>query len=116
MTQPAAARRNGFDRFNDALRNLDEEIQDVRERFEQRRERFGSELRERADRVRNELQKSDVYQKADKLRKNVEGQIERGRSQIFEAIGLATKTDVDRINKRLNTISRKLNELAKEIV
>jgi uncharacterized protein YukE len=114
MAESTAERRNGFDRFNEALRNLDEEIQEVRERFEQRRERIGSDLRNRADRVREEIQSSELYRRADKLRRDVEHQFDRGRQQVYETFGLATKADVDRLNRKLNQIARKLNEITKE--
>jgi uncharacterized protein YukE len=116
VPESTAERWNGFDRFNEALRNLDEEIQDVRERFEQRRERISSELRKRADQVRSEVRKSDLFRRADQLRKDVEHQIERGRAQIYESVGLATKEDVERLNRKLNQIARKLNEISKETV
>ena len=114
MPQAAAERRNGFDRFNEALRNLDEEIQDLRERVERGRKRLEGEIRNRTDRVRTELRKNEVFRRAEQLRKDVEDQLERGRAQIYEVFGLATKADVERLNRKLNQISRRISEITKE--
>ncbi len=114
MAETVAERQTGFDRFNEALRNLDEEIQDVRERFERGRERVGTEVRQRADRVRSEVRNSEAFRRADQLRRDVEGQLERSREQLYNAFGLATKADVEKLNRKLNQLSRKLNELVKD--
>ncbi len=114
MAEAAAERRNGFDRFNETLRNLDEEIQDLRGRLEKGRKRFEGEVRKRADRVRTELRKSEVYRRAEQLRKDVEEQIDRGRAQVYDVFGLATKSEVDRLSRKVSQLQRKLNELAKD--
>jgi predicted nucleic acid-binding Zn-ribbon protein len=114
MAETATTRRNGFDRFNEALRNLDEEIQEFRHRVDRNRKRLEREVRKRADKVRTELRKSDVFKRADKLRKDVEDQIDRGRSQVYGVFGIASKSDVDRLNRKLNQLSRKLSDITKE--
>ena len=114
MTESAAERRNGFDRFNEALRNLDDQFQDFRDRVGRGRRRAEGEIRKRAERVRTELRKSEVFRRAEQLRKDVEEQIERGRSQIYGAFGLATKADVERLSRKVNQLTRRLNDLSKE--
>jgi polyhydroxyalkanoate synthesis regulator phasin len=114
MAEAAAERQSGFDRFNETLRNLDEDIQDFRERLEKGRTRLETQLRKRAERVRTELRKSEVYRRAEQLRKDVEDQVGRGRAQIYDVFGLATKADIDRLTRKVNQLNRRLNELAKE--
>jgi hypothetical protein len=115
MAETTAEGQTPFDRFNEALRNLDEEIQDVRERFDRGRERVETEVRQRADRVREELRNSDVFRRVEQLRKDVEEQLQRSREQVYNAVGLATKAEVEKLNRKLNQLSRKLNELTKEV-
>lgn len=114
MAESASTRGNGFDRFNEALRNLDEEIQDLRARVDRSRKRLEGEIRKRAHRVRTEIEKSDLYRRAERLRKDVGDQIERGRSQVYDVFGLASKADVERLNRKVNQISRRLAEITKE--
>ncbi len=112
----AQAETSGFERFNDALRGLDGQLQDIRERFDERRKKVEGELRKRRDQVREELRSTGVVQRAGQVRKDIEERVERGREQIYDAFGLASKADVQRINRKLNTISKKVSELAKEVV
>ena len=44
----------------------------------------------------------------------VEEQVDKARASLYDVFGLASKSDVDKLNRKLNQISRKLNELAKE--
>ncbi len=112
----AETRVSGFDRFNDALRGLDDQLQDLRDRFGGRRKQVETELRKRRDQVREELRGNGVYQRAERVRKDLEERVERGRDQIYDAFGLASKAEIQRINRKLSTISKKVNDLAKEHV
>lgn len=118
-----------LDRFNEALRSIDEQVQEVRERFESQRRSFEKDIRKRAERLEDQLRHSSLYKRAgqldgqiresawykrgERIAKDVEGQVEQGRERIFEAFGIASSAEIERIHKKLNAISRKLNELAK---
>ena len=110
----AEASTNGFDRFNEALRSLDTQVQDMRDRFDEGRR----DLEKRATKIRKnvetQLRKSPLYRRAERVRRDVEEQIESTRDQVYDVFGIASKADVDRLNRKLNTISKKLNELAKD--
>lgn len=114
MAESVAESQSGIDRFNETLRSLDEEIQELRERVDRGRQRVETEVRKRADQVRTDIQASDVYRRVEQLRKDLEDQLQRGRSQIYDAVGIATKADVEKLNRKLNQLSRKLSDLAKE--
>jgi flagellar biosynthesis chaperone FliJ len=103
-----------LDRFNDALRNIDERLQELRENLEDRRKRFEGEIRDRAEKIETELRKNSLYRRVDQARKDLEEQATRARSQVYQAFGLATKSEVDKLHRKLNAVSRKVNELAKE--
>lgn len=117
-----------LDRFNEALRSIDEQVQEVRERFESQRRSFEKDIRKRAERLEDQLRsslskragqldeqlrESTWYKRAERIAKDVEGQVEQGRDRIFEAFGIASSAEIERIHKKLNAISKKLNELAK---
>ncbi len=36
----------------------------------------------------------------------------RGRTQLFEVFGIASKSEIDKINRKLNKLSKKLNEFS----
>ena len=109
-----ATESTAFDRFNEALRSLDDQIQDLREQFDDRRKGLEKDFRKRADDVQTQLRKNTVYKRAEQARKDWEGQIDKARTGVYDLFGLATKSDIDKLNKKLNTISRKLTDLSKE--
>ena len=108
----AQTRSSGFDRFNDALKSLDEQLQDVRERFDHQRRRLERDLRKRAEKLQTRVQESDLYKRAEGARKDLEGRVDSSRSQIYDVFGIASKHEIEKLNKRLNKISKQLTELS----
>ena len=114
MAQSAQDRTTGFDRFNEALRNLDDQVQDLRERFDDQRRQVEDEIQKRRERLETQIKKSPLYKRVDRVRKDIEEQVSETRSQILDAFGIATKSDLDKLNRKLNVIQKKLNEIGKE--
>ena len=108
----AQTRSSGFDRFNDALKSLDEQLQDVRERFDHQRRRVEREVRKRAEELQTRIQETDLYKRAEGARKDLEGRVDAGRSQIYDVFGIASKHEIEKLNKRMNKISKQLTELS----
>ena len=107
-----ATRTTSFDRFNDALKSLDEQLQDLRERFDHGRNRVEKEVRKRYERAAERIQETDLYKRAEKIRKDVESRVEEGRSQIYDVFGIASKHEIDKLHKRLNKISKQIHDLS----
>jgi len=107
-----ATRTTGFDRFNDALKSLDEQLQDLRERFDHGRQRVEKEVRKRYERAAERIQDTDLYKRAEKLRKDVESRVDEGRTQIYDVFGIASKSEIDKLHKRLNKISKQIHDLS----
>jgi tetrahydromethanopterin S-methyltransferase subunit G len=110
----AASQTTPFDRFNDALRGLDDQIQDLRGQFDDRRKDLEKDLRSRAKDIRSQLRKSDLYKRATSVRDDWEDQVDQARGRLYQVFGLATRSDIEKLNKKLNSISRKLSDIAKE--
>jgi len=108
----AQIRSSGFDRFNDALKSLDEQLQDLRERFDHQRRRVEREVRKRAERLQTRVQETDLYKRAETVRKDLGERAETGRSQIYDVFGIASKHEIEKLNKRMNKISKQLTELS----
>lgn len=109
-----ASPTTAVDRFNDAIKGIDTQIQTLRDQFDDRRRDIRKDLRKRAQDVQGQLQDTGLFKRAEAARKTVEERAEAARSGIFDTIGLATKDDVAKLTKKLNTVSRKLNELTKQ--
>ena len=110
----AASQTTPFDRFNDALRTLDDQIQDLRGQFDDRRKDLEKDLRSRAKDIQAQVSKSDLYKRATRVRDDWEDQADQVRGRFYRVFGLATKSDIEKLNKKLNSISRKLSDIAKE--
>jgi hypothetical protein len=108
----AHARSTGFDRFNDALKSLDEQLQDLRERFDHQRHRVEREVRKRAEQVQERIQDSDLYKRAERGYKEIGDRVEETRSQIYDVFGIASKAEIEKLNRRLNKISKQIHDLS----
>src|SRR5499426_1458543 len=108
----AQARTTGFDRFNDALKSLDEQLQDLRERFDHQRSRVEKEVRKRYDRAAERIQETELYKRAERIRKDVESRVDETRSQIYDVFGIASKSEIEKLHKRLNKISKQIHDLS----
>ena len=73
---------NAFDRFNDTLRNLDDQIQELRDRVEENGRQFRADFRKRAEKVETQLRKSPLYRRAEQTRKDFESQVGKTRDQV----------------------------------
>ena len=108
----AQTRSSGFDRFNDALKSLDEQLQDLRERFDHQRRKVERDVRKRAEKLQARVQESDLYKRAEGARKDLESRVDSSRSQIYDVFGIASKHEIEKLNKRMNKISKQLTELS----
>ena len=110
----AEAQGSVFDRFNDALKNLDDQLQELRDRFDDQRKRFEDQVTRQREKLEAQIRATALYKRTERVRKDVEDQVERGRTQLYDAFGVASKSEINKINRKLSTSSKKRNELAKE--
>ena len=108
----AHARSSGFDRFNDALKSLDEQLQDLRERFDHQRQRVEREVRKRTTQLQERLQDSELYKRAEQGYKDIGSRVDETRSQIYDVFGIASKSEIEKLHKRLNKISKQIHDLS----
>jgi hypothetical protein len=108
----------GVDRFRDAIGSLDDGFQKIQKRIVARRRaierRISSErknLEKRAQKQIQELRKTKFARRALTLREGASQKLEAGVGNLLGALQIASKGDVERIDRKLNTISRKLREL-----
>ena len=110
----AHASTSAFDRFNDALRSLDDQIQELRERVGERRKSFRAELRKQSSRIEQTLRKSALYRRAEQAGRDLQTQVEQSREQIFGVFGIASKAEVEKLHRKLAQVAKRLNDIAKD--
>ena len=113
MAEPS---NSGFERLNDAFRNLDDQLQELRGRFDDQLRRVEGSWKERREEIRAQLRSTAIYKRSEQIRKDLEEQVDRGRSQLYEVFGIESKSEIQKLSRKLNTLSKKLSELTREQV
>ena len=69
-------------------------------------------MRKRAEQIQERVQASDLYKRAEQGYRDLNERVEEGRSRVYDAFGIASKSEIDKLHKRLNKISKQLNDLS----
>ncbi len=120
MAEQASLMQEGVDRFREAFDSLD--LQRVQKELTQRRKRIEKQIasgrrqwerrtRKQVKRVQTELRKNSLVKRVQLLQKDATRQIENGFDGILGTFGIASRRDVDRLDRKLGQISRKLKDL-----
>lgn len=120
MAQQASLVQEGVDRFREAFDSL--EFDRVQKQLAQRRKRFEKQLasnrrawekrtRKQVKRLRTEIRKNSLVKRLQSLQKDATAQVESRVDQVLSALRIASKRDMDRIDRRLGQIQRKLRDL-----
>ena len=127
-THSGSNSNSGFDRVSEAFRNLDDQISEIRERLDDRRQRVEREVRKRTEEVTDQVQTqfrkrseqieeqwkdTPVYRRLSQLAEDIEAEVDKRRAQVYDVFGIATKDEVNKIHKKLKVISKKLDQLSK---
>ena len=112
----------GESRLNNAVQFFDDEFQRVQNELRARRKSLEKEFankrktvekrtRKELKRIQSEFKKSPLVQRADSVRKGVTRKVETRVDSLLEMIQVASKSDVQRINKKLTTLERRLKAI-----
>jgi uncharacterized protein YukE len=124
MAQQAGLVKEGVERINDALHSIDDEFQRVQKELKTRRQSVEKQLnrkrknverrtRKELNRLQSELKKSPLVKRAKSLQKDLTKEVEAGVDSFLGLIRVASKADVERIDKKLATLNRHLKEIEK---
>jgi hypothetical protein len=120
MAEQASLVQDGVDRFREAFESLDlqrmqKQIQARRKAFEKQiasgRRQWEKRTRKQVKRFRTELRRNTLLKRAQELQKDAMHQLESGVDGLLTTLRIASKGDVDRLDRRLGQISRKLKDL-----
>jgi len=121
--------REGIDRVSSAFERIPDEVQRVQREIQKRRKTFGRQLaggrrdlekrtreiekrtRRQVERLRTEFRRLPLTRRVDRLRSDAEKVIERGVDAFLGILQIASKSDLDRIDKKLGQMNRKLKEM-----
>ncbi len=123
--------QDGVDRVREAYGTLGSELQRVQrelrvrrkkieKRFETGRKdiekRFASQrkqLEKRTQKLRTELEKYPAVKRIETLRKDASKQFEQGVSGVLNRLQIASKSDLDRIDRKISVINKQMKEMGR---
>jgi len=109
-------------RINEAVQFFDDEFQRVQKELSARRKSLEKEFaskrktvqkrtRKELKRIQSELKKNPIVKRADAARKDVTKQVEIRMDSLLGLMQVASRSDVQRINKKLTTLNRRLKAI-----
>ena len=109
--------RTAVRRFDRQFRRLQREVASRRRRLEKelatrRKATWKRALRE-LSRFQRELQRQPLVKRADALRVDATSRIQAGVAGVLDALPIASKREIERIDRRVTALGRKLRDLEK---
>ena len=109
-------------RINEAVQFFDDEFQRVQKElstrrkslekeFATRRKTVESRTRKELKRIQSELKKNPIVKRANAVRKDVTKQVETRVDSLLGLMQVASRSDVQRIDKKLTTLNRRLKAI-----
>ncbi|MFB3117441.1 MAG: hypothetical protein ACE1ZP_01630 [Myxococcota bacterium] len=109
-------------RIDEAVQFFDDEFQRVQKELSARRKSLEKEFatkrksvekrtRKELKRIQSELKKSPIVKRADTVRKDVTKRVEARVDALLGLLQVASKSDVQQINKKLTTLNRRLKAI-----
>ncbi len=118
MADQASIVQEGVDRVRAAFGTLEEEFERVQRRLRARRRDLEKQLRsgrkdleKRTRKLRSEVLGSSPLKRLDSLRKDTQRQLEDGVGNLLGVFQIASKSDVERIDRKISQLNRKLREI-----
>ena len=118
MAQAQSLVDEGVDRVQDALKSADKEFQKMQRKVKSQRRTIERRIQSRrksfekaAQKQIKALRKNDLVKRIETLSTDVQDQIETGLESVLSMFQVATKADIERVDRKLNRISKKLKEL-----
>lgn len=131
---------DGFERSREAWSQLGEDFEELQKRAEKRRKELGKraekqikrirtefkqttwvkeaqkrrkEFEKRADKFRKGVEKSAPYQRAEEIRADATTAIEDQVDNLLENLRIASQTEINKLERKVNGLQRKVRELEK---
>lgn len=124
MAKQASVVQEGVDQIRDAVRRADRELRKIQKRVESRRRNLAKEVANRRrtiekraqkelERLQKQIQRQPLVKRAEALRADAQERIERGFSSLIGVLPIATRSEVERIDRKVAALGRKLKEIEK---
>ncbi|MEE9606317.1 MAG: hypothetical protein V3U03_01155 [Myxococcota bacterium] len=120
MAGQASLLQEGVDRFNDAVRSID--VQRIQKQIQARRRSFERQLtsgrkniekrtRKEVTRLRTEIRRNPLFKRARSAAGDAAKQIESGVGGVLGLLQIASRSDLQRVDRKVAQINKKLKDL-----
>ncbi len=113
MAQQVGFVEDSIDRVQSAVRSVEDEFERLQKQFGKRRKQLEREAQKRVKQIRTEIRKQPLVKRAESLRGDARKQIETGVETILATLQIASRGEVQRLDRKLGQINRKLSQLEK---
>jgi hypothetical protein len=135
MPETSTILQDGVDRFREAAETLTTELRarrkklekrlqtgrkDLEKRFSTQRKDLGKRLEtqrkqieKRTQKLRSEIEKNPAIKRLDTMRKDAAKQIEQGVADVLNALQIASRSDLQRVDRKISALSKQVKEMNK---
>ena len=118
MAEESNILREGVDRFREAFGSIEDELERVQKDLRGRRKSFEKQIdssrrdfERRSRKLRTELRKNETVKQLEDLRKRATRQIEQSVDGVLAALQIASKSDLERIDRKITQLNKKLKDI-----
>jgi len=117
MAKQASVVQDGVEQVREAVRRVQKQVETRRRRLAKevtaRRRLIEKRAQRELARLQKQIQSQPLVKRAEALRAGATEQIERGLTTLFDVLPIATKSELERIDRKVTALGRKLKELEK---
>ena len=124
MAKQATLIEDGVDQIRQAVRRADREFKKIQKQVDTRRRHIAKQVTTRRrtiekraqkelERLQKQFKSQPLVKRAEALRADAQARIERGVSTILTSLPIATRGEVERIDRKVSALGRKLKEMEK---
>jgi len=113
MAQSMSLVQEGLDRVRSVVKSVDKELQRVQKRVAAQRKQLEKRTSQQVDRTLTQLRESPLGQRAESLRSEASQRLEASVEGVLAALQIASKSDLQKIDRKLSQLTRKLKDIEK---
>jgi len=113
MAQSTSLVQDGLDRVRSAVKSVDKELQRVQKRVAAQRKHIEKRTSHHVGKTLAQLRENPLVQRAGSLRSEATQRLESSVEGLLAALQIASKSDLEKVDRKLSQLTRKLKEIEK---
>jgi DNA repair ATPase RecN len=100
-------------RFETGRKEIEKRVASQRKDLEKRLETQRKQFEKRTQKLRTELEKYPAVKRLETIRKDAARQFEQGVTTVLNRLQIASKSDLDRIDRKISAINKQMKEMGR---